>query len=218
MAPRKPESRPSGPSARSLRHARIAGTIHPLLPAKIFRPDAAVTDSFLENKRDKRLIRQSAFRSRISAAATASSSKNRVTRRRSAKPSQWSNLDALAGALPDLEAEAARKGTAGDAEPEAGRIRHRSMKTTKGALKRKERIVRGEMYRFGASMAKLSQASTSPLRTKTEECSMEDVREDEAAAQEAPPAAQTTSTANRWAALRGYISSTMEQNPAFANR
>jgi hypothetical protein len=35
---------------------------------------------------------------------------------------------------------------------------------------------------------------------------------------EASSAESSAPTANRWAALRGYISATMEQNPAFANK
>ncbi|KAG6039874.1 hypothetical protein E4U41_001951 [Claviceps citrina] len=43
---------------------------------------------------------------------------------------------------------------------------------------------------------------------------MGEKQESDAQAASAAPSA----TANRWAALRGYISSTMEQNPAFARR
>ncbi|KAJ4139479.1 hypothetical protein NW765_003381 [Fusarium oxysporum] len=57
------------------------------------------------------------------------------------------------------------------------------------------------MERFGVSMARLTQQDGVPVQ-KVE------------AEEKAAPAP----TANRWAALRGYISSTMEQNPAFVEK
>ena len=42
--------------------------------------------------------------------------------------------------------------------------------------------------------------------------------EDEKMAEEKKDASAPAPTANRWAALRGFISSTMEQNPAFAEK
>ncbi|KAJ6445069.1 ribosome biogenesis protein SLX9 domain-containing protein [Purpureocillium lavendulum] len=240
QAPRPPTASEPKPSARALRQARVDGTIHPLLPAKLFRPDAAVSDSFLSSKRDRRTIRRSVFASRVADSASrarGSSASGRVSRRRSAKSKEaknrLGNLSALASALDDLDDGddgadgAGEDGDAGEAA-RAGRIRHRSMKMTKGALKRKERIVRGEMQRFGVSMAKLAEtgagadvasttvvppAGMSGIKTTGKKRSKADDVAVGEARQEQPP--QPTETGNRWAALRGYISSTMEQNPAF---
>ncbi|KAF4445926.1 hypothetical protein F53441_10397 [Fusarium austroafricanum] len=179
------------PSARTLRHQRITGQIHPLTPAKVFRDDAAVTDSFLSSKRDKRLIKHSSFVSRITSSRISKSSKRRRPSKKLA-----TTLDSLADALPELEE--------GDAEQQ-GKIRHKSLKSKKGALKKKERVVKGEMERFGVSMARL----TAQDGTKVPQDESMDKTDDKPA-----PAP----TANRWAALRGYISSTMEQNPAFTEK
>lgn len=107
-------------------------------------------------------------------------------------------------------------------------MRHRSLKSKPGALRKKERVVRGEMERFGMSLAQLStvrEADSTPTNAATNsttvvpalppttttgpETTMEGVVETSQ-----PPSA----AANRFAALRGFIAATMEQNPAFANK
>ncbi|POR38507.1 Uncharacterized protein TPAR_01285 [Tolypocladium paradoxum] len=209
---------PKPPSARQLRHARVTGSIHPLLPPKIFRPGAAVTDAFLSSKRDKRLIKHSSFVSRIASASSARVSKPK--RRRPGNKLKTS-LEGLADALPEL-----LSGEGGEPLLE-GRVRHKSLRSKKGALKRKERLVRGEMERFGVSMARLAGTSTqtAPARQTAQGVDGEDGDDEmeERPGQPAPtqqqaPAQQPAATANRWAALRGYISSTMEQNPAFVGK
>ncbi|PNY25282.1 Uncharacterized protein TCAP_04767 [Tolypocladium capitatum] len=206
------------PSARQLRHARVTGTIHPLLPPKIFRPDAAVTDSFLSSKRDKRLIKHSSFVSRIASSSRVSKPKRGGQRRAGNKLK--TSLEGLADALPELQA-----GEGGEAVLE-GRVRHKSLKSKKGALKRKEMVVRGEMERFGVSMARLvgTTAQTSAvLQTARggggdDDGEMDERQGQPATAQQRAASQQPAATADRWAALRGYISSTMEQNPAFVGR
>lgn len=104
-------------------------------------------------------------------------------------------LEDLADALPDV-ADLVNN-------PEAlGRVKHRSLKSRPGALKKKEKLVRGEMERFGQSMARLVTGAGGA------EGGLGGGRE--------AGEAEASSTGNRWKALRGYISSTMEQNPAFA--
>jgi hypothetical protein len=92
---------------------------------------------------------------------------------------------------------------------ERGKVRHKSLKSKKGAMKKKERVVKGEMERFGASMARMSGMEEEATVQKAEEMDTTTTQGDSQA---------TKGTANRWAALRGYISSTMEQNPAFAKQ
>ncbi|KAM5347870.1 hypothetical protein ACJ41O_007694 [Fusarium nematophilum] len=209
------------PSARTLRHQRVTGQIHPLLPAKTFRPDAAVTDSFLSSKRDKRTIKHSSFVSRITSARV---SKSSSAKRRRPSKKLAATLDSLADALPELaEGE-------GDAE-RAGKIKHKSLRSRKGALKKKEMVVRGEMERFGASMARLNETRTqgqqggaampAGLQRDDEDDEDEGMGDKTGPAEVKPAAAAAaaaTPTANRWAALRGYISATMEQNPAFTGQ
>lgn len=212
QAPTAPSKGGSTPSARTLRMQRITGQIHPLLPSKVFRSDARVSDDFLRSKRDKRLMKHSLFVSRI-AASSAGISKKAAARRRRPKNKLVTSLDALADALPDLTTSDGKDGQ--DALlAAAGKVRHRSIKSKKGALRRKETIVRGEMERFGVNMAHLTGARESHPTTETGTRSQETHGEDEdTTAQETKTAAATS---NRWAALRGYISATMEQNPAFA--
>ncbi|OAA52784.1 hypothetical protein BBO_00625 [Beauveria brongniartii RCEF 3172] len=198
------------PSARSFRQQRLSGTIHPLAPLKTFRPDAtSLPDSFTSSKRDKRLIKHSSFLSRVaesgvSKSSSSSSRKNKRTGRGRSKQLS-TTLEGLADALPELQ-----DGT----EAPQGKIRHKSIKSKKGALKRKEQVVKGEMERFGVSMAQLAGtkeqergngASTGEMMKKKMEG-------------EGGRGQGSAGGSSRWAALRGYISSTMEQNPAFAER
>lgn len=99
-----------------------------------------------------------------------------------------------------------------------GKTRHKSLRSKKGALKRKEVLVKGEVERFGVSLARLSAVVERPVEgvPKGENGGGEGMvvegTEDQA---QVPP---QMSTANRWAALRGFISATMEQNPAFVEK
>ncbi len=94
-------------------------------------------------------------------------------------------LESLAEALPD----------AGDAErvTDSAKIRHKSMKSRPGATKRREKLEKMERERFGKNMAQLAAGSA---HTEDED-------------------AQKKATASRWAALRGFISQTMEQKLEF---
>lgn len=99
-----------------------------------------------------------------------------------------------------------------------GRVRHRSLKSRPGALKRKERVVRAEMERFGRSLACMSGAAAAEEKQATVQQGGQpggEAMETETQQQQQQPAAPA---ASRWAALRGQISKTMEQNPAFLNK
>ncbi|OAA55731.1 hypothetical protein ISF_07836 [Cordyceps fumosorosea ARSEF 2679] len=195
MAPLPPGLRK--PSARTFRQQRVSGAVHPLAPPKTFRADAVpVSDDFSSTKRDKRLMKHSTFLSRVAASSSGVSKKKRTGRGRSKKLA--TTLESLADALPELE-----EGGSG----QLGKVRHSSIKSKKGALKRKERVVKGEMERFGASMAQL--AST---QQQVNAATATTGGDQKTGGGDAPQ------TSNRWAALRGYISSTMEQNPAFVGR
>jgi hypothetical protein len=105
------------------------------------------------------------------------------------------NLDSLADALPDAE-EADQNEMGGQAHI----IRHKTLKHRPGAMKRKEKLEHLERDRFMKNMAQMAAIETSTAK---------------------PPATgaevhvQSNSTSNRWAALRGFISQTMEHQPAF---
>jgi hypothetical protein len=97
-------------------------------------------------------------------------------------------LESLADALPDAGDEVRIVGDA--------KIRHRSLKSRPGATKRREKLEKMERERFGKNMAQLAAGS----------------------AQVSGEEAQKTATANRWAALRGFISQTLEQKPEFVKK
>jgi hypothetical protein len=185
-----------------------------------------VSDSFLNSKRDKRLIKHSSFVSRV---AKSSSSSASTTKRRRPNKKLVTTLESLGDALDDIQAEmhddegAAAGGGADamDAEQAAqGKVRHKSLKSRPGALKRKEKLVKGEMERFGRSLAQLANIKTAGgavvMQEKMEVEGGQKKKGGEKEAQaSAETAAQSSATSGRWAALRGFISATMEQNPAF---
>lgn len=116
------------------------------------------------------------------------------------------NLESLADALPDLLADGETK--EGLRQLREGKIRHKSLKMRKGALKKKEKIVKGEMDRFSYSLARLNAMSGTDNNTDSD-IQVEGQPE---------PAADKQASKQRWAALRGFISTTMEQNSAFVGK
>ncbi|KAK4129040.1 hypothetical protein N657DRAFT_609012 [Parathielavia appendiculata] len=204
-------------TARQKARARLAD---PLLPRKLHRENNFVVDSFINSKRDKRLIKHSAFVSRIAKSSSSSSTASKKRRRPSKK--LVTTLESLGDALDDIQAEmddAVAEGEAMDAEQaREGKVRHKSLKSRPGALKRKERLVKGEMERFGRSLAQLaniSTASSAPAPAAGDGQSEKMDTEGEKGKQGGETQTQTPATSSRWAALRSFISATMEQNPAF---
>ncbi|KAK3335813.1 ribosome biogenesis protein SLX9-domain-containing protein [Cercophora scortea] len=222
MAPTAPTPGPKRITARQKAQARLAD---PLLPRKLHREDNVVTDSFINSKRDKRVIKHSSFVSRI---AKASQKKPSALKRRRPSKKLVATLDSLGDALADIKDE--MEAAAGDGDDQLaaaaqGKVRHKSLRSRPGALKRKEKVVKGEMERFGRSLAQLTSVAEVPKADATP--SMASAGQ----AAQVPAAQQTDSkmdtgaeqlpkgtTSNRWAALRGFISATMEQNPAFVNQ
>jgi predicted component of type VI protein secretion system len=74
-------------------------------------------------------------------------------------------------------------------------IKQKTLKHKPGAMKRKEKLEKTERDRFAKNMAQMS--GIQPATTTSSEPTADD------------------SVSNRWAALRGFISQTMEQQPAF---
>ncbi|KAI8632101.1 hypothetical protein F5Y19DRAFT_385704 [Xylariaceae sp. FL1651] len=202
---------PVAPSKRRSLRAKLAAKAgaEPHAPRKAPRPDAVApsTDGFTSSKKDKRIIKHSAFMSRVEKAH------HKPLKRRRPGKKLVANLESLADALPDLLADGETE--EGLRQLREGKIRHKSLKMRKGALKKKERIVRGEMDRFGVSLARLSAVGAAAGDTGKD---MQMERSDNEAGAAQTQAPGSTSTASRWAALRGFISSTMEQNPAFVGK
>ncbi|KAK0748343.1 ribosome biogenesis protein SLX9-domain-containing protein [Apiosordaria backusii] len=219
MAPTAPQGK--RPSARAKALARLAD---PTLPRKLHRSDNVVTDSFINSKRDKRLIKHSSFVSKIAKPSSAISKSSKKRQSKKAKTQLATTLESLGDALDDIEDEMEEDGAMDSEQALQGKVRHKSIKSRPGALKRKERVVKGELHRFGHNLAQLATV-TSASSTATISRNSQQAQNQAAAQKEQPAKMETTdmraqqeaATSNRWAALRGFISSTMEQSPAFLN-
>jgi len=120
-------------------------------------------------------------------------------------------MESLADALPDLlEGGETEEGLQ---QLRDGKIRHKSLKSRKGALKRKEKIVKGEVERFGVNMARLNAVPQAAAAGGSM-----DVESGDGATAGAQSGGAPATTSSRFAALRGFISATMEQNPQFLQK
>ena len=158
-------------------------------------PDA---DPFRANKSDKRRIKHSTFVSKIE-----KSRKKPLKRRRPSKK-LIAGLGELADALPDTEERGQQQGNGGESgiASQVNVIKHKSLKHRPGALKRKEKLDRVERERFGKNMAQMAGGIGQSAQVQGE--------------QSAANAEGDGATSARWAALRSFISQTMEQNPEFS--
>ncbi|KAL3476791.1 ribosome biogenesis protein SLX9-domain-containing protein [Aspergillus californicus] len=109
-------------------------------------------------------------------------------KRRRASKKLVANLESLADALPEAETELTDPS-------QLNIIKQKTLKHKPGAMKRKEKLERTERDRFAKNMAQMSNIPITPTPSSNPD-----------------PAA---SVSNRWAALRGFISQTMEQQPVF---
>ncbi|EGO51955.1 hypothetical protein NEUTE1DRAFT_89802 [Neurospora tetrasperma FGSC 2508] len=208
-------------SAREKALKRLAD---PLLPRKLHRENNVVSDSFIDSKKDKRTIKHNAFVSRIAKTVPGSSgsgSSRKLKRRRPSKK-LVTTLESLGDVLGEISNEIREDQESGktmDAQQEAmGRVRHKSLKTRPGALKRKEKVVKTEMDRFGRSLAQLAtvkEPAAAAAAAAAPAMEVEQQQQQPTQTQGAQATTQQPATTNRWAALRGFISATMEQNPAF---
>ncbi|KAI1959113.1 hypothetical protein LOZ58_004821 [Ophidiomyces ophidiicola] len=112
-------------------------------------------------------------------------SRSKPLKRRRPSKKLVADLNSLADALP----------SAGDAESgtdQVNIIKHKSLKHRPGAMKRKEKLDKVERDRFAMNMAQMATGVASQNK----------------------PTAEAPS-ADRWAALRNFISQTIDQNPEF---
>ena len=212
------------PSASALRRARIDGTIHPLLPPRVFRRGAAVSDAFLATKRDRRTIRRSAFLSSIVAPSIGaySDTVRKLSRRRrrprrhddapaAAAAAPLSNLSSLASAIDDIDPSSLSSLAAAINEIDAPRRRDATR-----SLRRRERLARDGMLRFNSDLARISLSRGIHARIVADAASSSSSSSRLAALGAAAPGPPPTETAGRWASLRGQILSNMQRNPALA--
>ena len=172
--------------AKSPRHLQSGSGRHAL-------PSAS---SFSSSKKDKRLIKHSTFISKVEKPVP-----KPQRRRSSSKKKLLSNLDALADALPDAEEEDLRKKKNHEsASSHSNVISQKTLPHKPGSQKRRERLEKLERDRFLKNMAQMTEAREPVTSTPNPPTNAD---------QEQNP------TSNRWAALRGFISQTMEQRSDF---
>ncbi|KAI5927824.1 ribosome biogenesis protein SLX9-domain-containing protein [Camillea tinctor] len=199
---------PVAPSKRRSIRDKIAAKASAAPHAPRPRVSAAtISDAFVNSKKDKRQIKHSSFVSRIEKA------NQKTSKRRRPGKKLVTNLDSLASALPDLLENGETE--EGLRQLREGKVRHKSIKSRKGALKKKERIVKDEVGRFDINLARLN--AVGAAGTGTAEMQVE-TKQGGTEAQNQTQSQIPGSTASRWAALRGFISATMEQNPAFVGK
>jgi hypothetical protein len=143
-------------------------------------------DNFRTSKRDKRQIKHANLMSKI-----AKSSKTIKKRRPSKK--LVTNLDSLADALPDAA------DNSHDVASQVNIIKQKTLRHKPGAMKRREKLEKVERDRFAMNMAQM--VNIQPAA--------------HAAGNNSEAAPTANPTANRWSALRNFISQTMEQQPVF---
>ncbi|KAL8706956.1 MAG: hypothetical protein Q9201_000004 [Fulgogasparrea decipioides] len=105
------------------------------------------------------------------------------------------NLDSLAIALPDVPPMKEDDSM----ETPVARIRHRSLKSQPGAMKKREKIIRAEKERFNQNMAQLAAMRRSGA--------------DGDGATHGTGAGTDPGTDSEWATLRFFIQQTMEERP-----
>ncbi|KAJ5793149.1 uncharacterized protein N7503_009127 [Penicillium pulvis] len=143
-------------------------------------------DDFRTSKKDKRQIKHAGLMSKIAKNATKTPKKRRASKKLVA------NLESLADALPEAAEESH------DAASQVNVIKQNTLRHKPGALKRREKMEKVERDRFAMNMAQMS-----GLQAPT------------ASAGETTTTTTADPTASRFAALRNFISSTMEQQPVF---
>lgn len=137
---------------------------------------------FSNTKKDKRIIKHSALLSRIE------KSKPQSKKRRRPSKKLVANLKSLAEALPDAPGPQ----EADDFETANAKIKHRSLKSRPGAMKKKEKLIGMEKDRFNKNMAQMAAAGASDRSYGGD-------------------ASDVPHTGTKWAALRNFIQQTMEQ-------
>ncbi|KIW17423.1 hypothetical protein PV08_04617 [Exophiala spinifera] len=165
-------------------------------PSTISKQDSL----FPASKKDKRRIKHEQLINKVTKSAT------KAPRRRRPNKKLVATLDSLADALPTDDVETGTRGSVGERpEDQVNIIKRKSMKSRPGAMKRREKLEQSERDRFAKNMAQLATPRS------TNELDKENTSVDAAQNTNVPP------TNARWAALRGFISQTLETKPELRN-
>ena len=180
-------------------------------------PFDAAFASFARTKKDKERMRHSRLLGRIEKSAPGTASRKR--RRPSKK--LVAGLEGLLESLPDAESagghEEVWEGISDGEEdtdtvsdpslerrarprkrPVGTTISLKTLKSTRGAMKKKAKLQEAEKERFGKNMAQMADGIDNSAASHSDE-----------------QTASADGNAQRWAALRGFIGQSMQQNPAF---
>ncbi|MCJ1286601.1 hypothetical protein MMC26_005947 [Xylographa opegraphella] len=172
---------------RTPSHARVSRPA-PKRPSHSTTSYPSNDDIFKSTKEDKRRIKHSTLISKIEKANT------QVKKRRRPSKKLIANLESLVDALPEAGNTGPDEVVVGDA-----RIRHRSLKSKPGVLKKKDKLEKLEMERFGKNMAQMAHV--------TGDGNGHGLQADVVVVK-----GRATGGSQRWAALRGFIQSTMDRD------
>jgi hypothetical protein len=153
------------------------------------REGATISDSFINSKRDKRVIKHSAFINRIEKAH-----QKPIKRRRPSKK-LVATMESLVDALPDVQELV---------DGNNGKVKMKSLKSKPGVMKRKEKVERMERERFGKNFSML-------MGGRKEEGVIAVPMGEGVGETEVPK------KTGRFAALKAWAESNMEKHPAFEN-
>ena len=181
MAPIQPSHHSSKPLKSILKK--------PMIPTASSRDKS--DDFFATSKKDKRRIKHAQLINKIS------KSEKKPKRRRPSKK-LVTTLDSLIDALPDeREPPPSQDSSAERPKEQVNIIKRKSLNSRPGALKRKQKLDNEERARFAKNMAQMS-ATNGPSNTNI-------------SGTETNGSTTISSNLGRWAALRGFISETLEK-------
>ncbi|KAM0796899.1 ribosome biogenesis protein SLX9-domain-containing protein [Usnea florida] len=160
-------------------------------------------------KRSKRHSKHALLLSRIQNTAPQKQPSSRITKRRRPHKKLITTLDSLADALPnptdDGEEWEGIDGAEGKGRDGAKKMKHKSLRSRPGAGKKKEALVAMERERFAKNLAEMCAGSSS--------ASQDAVASGEGEGVVVGGVGAERGSADRWAAIRGFISQTMERRP-----
>jgi hypothetical protein len=229
-AAKSPRDAISHPNSTFVPPANIHSSLKPKADGYVeYDPEAAWRTS----KKDKRAMKHSVLMNKVRDAGVRKSKPRRPNNKLK------TDLESLADALPEIEGMADGSGEDDEWEgvesedgegsmavdgaeglrkkrrrfrkvPGEGKMEMKSLKHKPGAMKRKRVLEGREMERFGKNLAQLVGSVQRGADFQAGAAGSADAKKGESAVGQGPSA-----QADRWAALRGFIGGSMEQNPAF---
>ena len=127
------------------------------------------------------------------------------------------DLGSLEDALPGVDA-ASKGATAG--ERSSGKVKHKSLKSRPGAMKRKEKLMTAERERFAKNLALMAAGSNEAVKVVDTSKPQEGKYSSTDGAPPSIPGGAEALSASRakWAAIRDHIGRTMETMDRSASR